>query len=86
MNLVKSQIPRSDYGRDTLILSSVCVATIGVCVFRCADFGWRTFLSIKFVFRRKENGKSKKNVCNCTFGTDTSNLVVSNGCKKPYEL
>ncbi len=23
---------------------SICLATIGVCVFRCADFSWRTFL------------------------------------------
>ena len=44
MSLVKSQIPRSDYGRDTLILSSVCVATIGVCVFGAVNFGCRTFL------------------------------------------
>ena len=26
---------------------SVCLATIGVCVFRCADFGWRTFLCLE---------------------------------------
>ena len=44
MNLVKSQIPRSDYGLDALILSSVCVAAIGVCVFRCGNFGCRAFL------------------------------------------
>ena len=25
------------------ILLRDCLATIGVCVFRCADFGWRTF-------------------------------------------
>jgi len=29
---------------DTIIpFIRFCVATIGVCVFQCADFGWRTF-------------------------------------------
>ena len=27
---------------------TICLATIGVCVFRCVNFGWRTFLFILF--------------------------------------
>ena len=29
--------------RVFFVLVKFCLATIGVCVFRCADFGWRTF-------------------------------------------
>ena len=28
---------------EIFLIRLVCVTTIGVCVFRCADFGWRTF-------------------------------------------
>ena len=33
----------------------ICVATIGVCVFRCADLGWRTFCFYGFT----DNDKSE---------------------------
>lgn len=57
MNLVKSQIPRSDYGRDTLILSSVCVATIGVCVFRCGELRLPHFLFYIYLLEEKKMKK-----------------------------
>ena len=37
------------YGEKIRILLEICLATIGVCAFRCAGFGWRTF----FVFMRE---------------------------------
>ena len=43
MNLVKSQIPSGYCVRISFRMLEICLATIGVCVFRCADFGWRTF-------------------------------------------
>ena len=44
LNLEKTQIPRTVYVKHIPISISICLATIGVCVFRCAGFGWRTFL------------------------------------------
>ena len=44
MNFAKAQIPGVGLQRMYIpIFYSICLATIGVCVFRCADFGWRTF-------------------------------------------
>ena len=44
VNLVKTQIPRNRVTKKYIPNTcSICLATIGVCVFRCADFGWRTF-------------------------------------------
>ena len=40
-NLVKMQIPRCRVCKCPY--ASICLATIGVCVFRCGDFGCRTF-------------------------------------------
>ena len=39
------------------MLLKFCLATIGVCVFRCADFGWRTFY---FLFKGEK--KMKKTI------------------------
>ena len=36
------------------MLLKFCLATIGVCVFWCADFGWRTFCIL-----RKQKGLSQ---------------------------
>ncbi len=44
MNLRKCRFHRVDmYGEISVYLLEICLATIGVCNFRCADFGWRTF-------------------------------------------
>lgn len=43
MNLVKARIPSGYCVRMFLHLLEICLATIGVCVFQCANFGWRTF-------------------------------------------
>ena len=45
----------------SVLLLEICLATIGVCVFRCADLGWRTFIF------KGEKGNEKndetRNVC-----------------------
>lgn len=38
------QTPLNDYGSDTIFLFKFVWRQIGVCVFGCVDFGWRTFL------------------------------------------
>ena len=60
LNLVKTQISRTVYVNNIPISFSICLATIGVCVFRCADFGWRTFYLPKKqnkIKRRFDDGK-----------------------------
>ena len=47
LNLVKAQIPTGSMSDTVIPFIWFCVATIGVCVFRCASFGWRTFLIFK---------------------------------------
>ncbi len=44
MNLAKMRIPRVRIQRTCPSSISICLATIGVRVFRCADLGWRAFL------------------------------------------
>ena len=48
VNLVKTQIP-SGYCVGKPLILEICLATIGVCVFRCVGFGWRTFLIPKIL-------------------------------------
>ena len=43
LNLVKTPISLAAGTKGSLRLCKFCLATIGVGVFRCADFGWRTF-------------------------------------------
>ena len=43
LNLVKTQIPRTVYVNNIPISFSICLATIGVGVFRCGNSGCRTF-------------------------------------------
>ncbi len=48
MNFCKNANSRSRIAKDYIpIFYSICLATIGVCVFRCADFSWRTFYLYK---------------------------------------
>ena len=57
LNLVKMQIPQ--VGARVFPHSfEFCFATIGVCVFRCADFGWRTFYYIS-AFQKGETNVKK---------------------------
>ena len=44
------------HGITSLVVEN-CVATVGVGVFRCADFGWRTFYFVSFQ-GGKENEKT----------------------------
>ena len=45
----------SNFGMAEIFLFRlVCVTTIGVCVFRCADFGWRTFCLKGGLYEKKE--------------------------------
>ena len=37
----------------------ICLATIGVCVFRCVDFGWRTFY-LKEIEKMQDNDQKKR--------------------------
>lgn len=46
MDLAKMRTLLIEYGEQSLF-RSVCVTTIGVCIFQCADFGWHTFLFLK---------------------------------------
>ena len=41
------------------MLLKFCLATIGVCVFRCADFGWRTFYFKKYFIKEKHTMSEK---------------------------
>ena len=70
LNLVKTQIPLGEYGSFPCFVEN-CVATIGVCVFRCVDFGWRTFCFLSKVkgFReRRYGGKDNRTRFKSAFG------------------
>ena len=43
LNLVKAQLLLGECRKFSSFVEN-CLATIGVCVFRCVNFGWRTFL------------------------------------------
>ena len=46
---------------EIFLFRFVCVTTIGACVFRCAGFGWRTFLFLGISpLRRKMNHYNQK--------------------------
>ena len=49
--LVKMQLPFDCVVSPMLRID--CLATIGVCVFRCVDFGWRTFYFTGDFYERK---------------------------------
>ncbi len=55
MNLVKSQIPSGYCVRVSFRMLEICLATIGVCVFRCVDFGWRIFYCKRRLFMNDNN-------------------------------
>ena len=60
MNLVKMQIPEWKHkGYLSLIFYSICLATMGVCVFQCANDRWRTFL----FYYRIEGDKVSNMLC-----------------------
>ena len=57
------------------MLLKFCLATIGVCVFRCADFGWRAFLFMKGERMEKE----RCDYCGQEYDKDIMK-TLGNGC------
>ena len=49
------------YGEISVLLLEICLATIGVCVFRCGSFGCRTFYFFTNIKGRAKIGERKLN-------------------------
>ena len=62
LNLAKMQIPTGRMSDTIIPFIWFCVAAIGVCVFRCADFGWRTFCMLRGKMHGQEYSE-KNNRC-----------------------
>ena len=66
-----------------LLLLVICLATIRVCVFRCDDFGCRTFLIIK----KKGNGSMEGRIVGgCVPGESAYELILDMAEKRYQEV
>ena len=66
------------------MLLKFCLATIGVGVFRCADFGWRTFCMLTGGYMSKNIQKKEVDITNAELIPGKPTACLGNG-KQGFE-